>query len=94
MRSGDNEEDKMHWRIKRAEQDIEKLKEDYCLLKGRVKEVEMEEVKTSADLQNLIKLVKTMSDRIEDPLERYEKAKITVVVGIIGVVIGMILNGG
>ncbi len=92
-------------RIDKLEEKHEKLWEKHCRLEGRVRDVENKEAEHGASITHIIDLLNNLpiqfrdrmdrlEERMTEPLARQEKAKVGVVVGIIGIIVGMILNGG
>ena len=93
-----------HDRVDWLEERYEKLHDKHCHLEERVRVVEKKEARHESSINHILALVSSLPEQLEekmnrleermsDPLTRHEKAKIGVIVGIIGVIVGMMLNG-
>lgn len=97
--------EKKAWELNRLKDDQDKLRDKYCELDVRLRQVEKREAEHSASIEHITTLlneiprqfqesIAQMEERLTRPLTTYEKAKIGLVVGIVGVIIGMMLDGG
>ena len=98
--SGNRKHDRLDW----VEERCEKLHDKCCRLEERVRAVEAKEARHESSIKHILALVSSLPEQLEErinrleermvePLTQYEKAKIGVIVGIIGVIVGMMLNG-